>query len=357
MQRYLKPVFILILFYLIVTFILHPGPTMDAAFQGMDLCVRVVIPSLFPFFICSRLLVDLGFAAFCSRILSPVMRPLFGVPGSGALAVVLGILSGYPIGAATIVNLYETGFCTKAEGERLLAFCNNAGPLFIIGSVGVGILHSQKLGMILYLVHLTTALITGLLFRKSGQKILVTPTLPPGAVAGPNLASSLVTAVSEGVNSILKVCGFVVFFSVVCAALPWNSPLLHGLLEITGGIRAMVDHPFHPFLLPTISAYLALSGASILLQTAGIVLPSGLSMKPCLIGKLIQAGLSFALTFLLFRFLPLAKPTFAGTVPTPPLPTPGQFLAFALTEFLVALGMIGFMIFLALLMEKLPQKK
>ncbi len=357
MKRFLKSVFILILFYLIAILIIHPGTTMDAAIRGMELCARVVIPSLFPFFICSRLLVELGFASLCGRVLSPWMRPLFGVPGSGALAVVLGTLSGYPIGAATVVNLYETGVCTKAEGERLLSFCNNAGPLFIIGSVGVGILRSQELGILLYLVHLITALVTGLLFRKSGQNTYVAPALPSSANPGVNPASAFVTAVSDGVNNILKVCGFVVFFSVVSAALSGGTPLLHGLLEITGGIRSLVDSPTTSLLLPTISALLALSGASILLQTAGIVLPSGLSMKSCLAGKLIQSVLSFLLTFLLCRLLPLTQPTFAGTVPAPPLPSPGQFLAITLVEVLVALGTVGLFSLIAVISEKSIRKK
>lgn len=60
------------------------------------------------------------------------MRPLFNVPGEGSYALLMGIVSGYPIGAKIIVNLKEKGICNKIEAERLLAFTNNSSPLFII---------------------------------------------------------------------------------------------------------------------------------------------------------------------------------------------------------------------------------
>ncbi len=358
MPRTLKTIISILLFYLIGVMILRPVPIIETARQSLTLCVQVVIPSLFPFFVCSRLLIDLGMASLCSRLLSRWMRPLFGVPGSGALAVVLGILSGYPIGAATVVNLYESGACTKTEGERLLTFCNNAGPLFILGSVGIGMLKNQEVGLLLYLVHLVSALMTGLFFRNLGRSSHTFAALPPGGVPENNLASSLTNAVSEGITNILKVCGFVLFFSVVCAALPWEMPILHALLEITGGIHAMVNQsPAFPCLLPTTSALLALSGASVFLQTAGIILPSGLSLKPYLLGKLVQAFFSFILTFFLCRVLPISFPTFSGTVPTPPLPTLGQLLFLSLAEILIALVVVGIFWLAALLSERFSAKK
>lgn len=49
----------------------------------------------------------------------------------------MGIISGYPIGAKIVTEFRKNGDCSRAEAERLLAFTNNSGPLFIIGTVGV----------------------------------------------------------------------------------------------------------------------------------------------------------------------------------------------------------------------------
>ncbi|MBO5363919.1 MAG: hypothetical protein J6A56_00440 [Clostridia bacterium] len=358
MARFFKFTLNLCLIYLTTAMVIMPTPCIAAAMEAMTLCVQVVIPSLFPFFVCSRYLAEQGIANLLSRYLSRWMRPLFGVPGGGALAVVLGIVSGYPIGAATVVNLYETGTCTKTEAERLLTFCNNSGPLFVLGAVGIGMLHNQKIGILLYLIHGVSALLTGFLFRKYGKNAMTIATLPPSNAPRSNPASAFATAVSDGVSAILKVCGFVILFSVFCKVLPWQSPWLYVLLEITGGVHAIVEESLSmEVLLPVLSFFLALSGLSVLLQTAGIVLPAGLSLRPYLLGKLVQAGIAFALTVFLCKGLPISQPAFSGTVPTPPLPTISQLFALTLAEILVALTVAGLFCLTGLIVTRFQRKK
>ena len=119
--------------------VLFPAQAAEAAKDGLLLCYNVIIPSLFPFFVLSTLVVELGLVSYLGRLLSPLMRPLFRVPGEGATALALGFVGGYPVGARTTLSLYEKGLCTKTEAERMLAFCNNSGPAFILGVVGIGI--------------------------------------------------------------------------------------------------------------------------------------------------------------------------------------------------------------------------
>ncbi len=74
------------------------------------------------------------------KLLNKFMRPIFNVPGEGAFALLMGIVSGYPVGAKIVSTLKENHLCTSLEAERLIAFTNNSGPLFIIGTVGVRII-------------------------------------------------------------------------------------------------------------------------------------------------------------------------------------------------------------------------
>ncbi len=358
MSRFFQFLLALITTIFTLLLVVNPLPAMEMAGESLSLCYRIIIPSLFPFFVFSRLLIDFGITQQCSRLLSPRTRSLFGVPGSGAAAIILGILSGYPIGAATAVRLYQHGSCTKTEAERLLTFCNNAGPMFILGSVGIGMLHNKQLGVLLYVSHLLSALITGFLFRNHGENYAFSKALPPAEKPNINPAFSLANAINDALNNVLKVCGFVIFFSVVCKLLPWKPPLLHSLLEMTGGLSALIDQSTNiPLLLPVISFLLALSGLSILLQTAGIVLPTGLSMKPVLFGKFTQAIISFLLTWLACNFLPVPHPAFAKPVSQPPLPTISQLLAFVSLEFGVALLSIGLLCLLGFLLPLLQRKK
>lgn len=329
----------------------EPQLCLEAARDSVELCLDVVIPSLFPFFICSGLFVALGGAYYAGRLLSPVMRPLFRVPGSGALAFVLGILSGYPVGAKCAVDLYRNGSCTKTEAERLLAFCNNSGPLFILGAVGVGMLHSPQAGRLLYLSHFLSALFTGVLFRFYGKEKRGLRELPPsGAPQIKGIGAALGDVITSSVETMLKVCAFVVVFSVFAAILP-KTPVhnwVYGFLEITGGIRNWIDTTGASTTaeLACVSLFLACSGLSVLLQVSSIVSPSGLSVKPYVLGKALQGVLSFGITMLLLRWFPLELSAFAPAYqPAVSVPSPWQMFLLAL--FLIVWCLIAILVLCA----------
>lgn len=369
MKRMLRTFVTVAALLLCTAMVVRPHAAVYAARDAVLLCLNVVVPSLFPFLICSQIFIRGGAADLLGRWLSGLMRPLFGVPGGGALAVVLGIVSGYPIGAACIAALYQNGSCTKAEAERLLAFCNNSGPLFILGAVGVGMLESERLGVLLYTVHLSAALLTGLLFRRFGGKKCpaAVPQLPPPKEArrSADALGEVTAAVTDAVRSIAKICGFVILFATVAAALPGGgiTPFVYGLLEITGGIRAVIASGAvsGTLLLAVVSFFLALSGVSVLLQTAAIVLPAGLSLRTYLLGKLTQATIAFLLTCAAVRIASGAAPVFAP-VPIPAvaaaqLATPRQLLAAAFLAVLFSLIALLVLVLIAALQQWWQKKR
>ena len=137
--------------------ILWPEQAMDAMRDGLRLCGNVIVPSLFPFFVLSSLVVELGMSRYLGRLLEPIMVPLFRVNGSCATALALGFVGGYPVGAQTAIQIYQNGQCSRAEAERMLAFCNNSGPAFILGVVGAGVFGSGTAGLLLYLAQIGRA--------------------------------------------------------------------------------------------------------------------------------------------------------------------------------------------------------
>ena len=130
--------------------ILWPDQAMEAMRDGLKLCGNVILPSLFPFFVLSSLVVELGMSRYLGKLLEPVMAPLFRVNGNCAAALALGFVGGYPVGARTAIELYEQDQCSRTEAERMLAFCNNSGPAFILGVVGAGVFGSGTAGLLLY---------------------------------------------------------------------------------------------------------------------------------------------------------------------------------------------------------------
>lgn len=154
-----------------VFLILYSSDNLLAAKNGLFLWASSVVPCLLPFFIATELLCYTNIISFLGKFLNKFMRPVFNVPGEGSFALIMGIISGYPVGAKIVSNLKKQGICTLEECERLLAFTNNSGPLFIIGTVGVSLFSSSNIGFKLFFVHLISCLLVGFLFRwwKSGR--------------------------------------------------------------------------------------------------------------------------------------------------------------------------------------------
>ena len=209
-----------------------------------------------------------------------------GMGGAGASAFFLGLLGGYPVGGRAVGQLYRAGRLSKDEAERLLAFCNNAGPSFILGVVGVGCFGSLRTGIYLYLVHAFSAVLVGILFRKkapvSGQKVRYSAAFEPIA--------AFVRAVGEAAEGMVRLCGFVVFFLVILALITdltgLNHPVLLGLAELTTGVTALEGRPGD---LVWAAALLGWGGLSVHGQTAAVLSDTDLGLGRYFLGKILQA--------------------------------------------------------------------
>jgi len=118
-------VFLLFVIFLVV----FSNSSLLATKKGLNLWANNVVPSLFPFLVAAQLLSHTNFIYYLSKLCNSYMKPLFNVPGIGAFPFIMGIISGYPVGAKIISSLYSNHDCTKNEAERMLCFCNNSGPL------------------------------------------------------------------------------------------------------------------------------------------------------------------------------------------------------------------------------------
>ena len=213
----------------------------EAVRQGLALCVRSVIPALFPYFVVSGLFTSLGFAGGIGRRLAPVTERLFGVGGAGASALFLGFLGGYPVGGRTVGQLFRSGALSQPEAERLLAFCNNAGPSFILGVVGLGCFGSLRAGVILYLLHILSALLVGVLLKKRDRPRVNfrLPLSPPE-----KFLPAFLRSVQESADAMLHLCAFVVFALVV-------QTLLAGLTACKGRETIAEAQAVHVVTAPT----------------------------------------------------------------------------------------------------------
>ncbi|MBQ9087087.1 MAG: hypothetical protein IJY47_07895 [Clostridia bacterium] len=284
--------------------------------EGLQLCATSLIPSLFPFMVLSELIVSTGAAHSLGRLVARPFRFLFGVNESGACAILLGMLCGFPVGTRCVLSLYRSGEVDRAEAEYLLCFCNTPSSAFLISTVGYSLFNSRFFGWLLWGSTLLSAAVSGILgnlLRKHPS-----PKRAPRKKETMNSASeqgkgilALPQAVHTSALSMLKICAFVVFFATFVGTLeyllsglslsPTLLTLCLGAWEMTGGVvRAAA--------LSTLSreicaALVGWSGFSVHFQMISLCDGLPLSFRPYFLSRLLQALLNFTFVLCVLHFL------------------------------------------------------
>ncbi len=280
--------------------ILDSRTALTGAQEAVELCISVVIPSLFPFFVLSGMLVG-AISGSKFRILRP-LEGLLGIPqGSGGLFLT-GLLGGYPTGAQAVAQAWKDGQLSWDDGRRMLAFCSNAGPSFLFGILGRSFSHIGFVWL-LWGIHILSALLVGALLPRSAATFRKT---------APTVNISLPTALRRAVVTTGYVCGWIVLFRVILAFLTrwclWlvgkdGQVAIFGMLELTNGCCSLNMIDSESLRMMIASGILSFGGICIAMQTVSVTGELGLGWY--LPGKILQTSISLALTgicgYLLFR--------------------------------------------------------
>lgn len=315
---------------------LFPSQSTEAAQKGVTLCLDLIIPSLFPFFVLSSLFITTGMASTCARLFQRPMSHLFGVSGAGTSAFILGTVGGYPVGAHTLAQLTQRKECPPKDARRLALFCNNCGPAFFIGAAGVGIFGSKEAGFLLLACNLLASIFIGLVLHISLDRNIYKVNIPYSNHQSLSLSSALPDCVRTSFASTLSICAYVILFSVLTALADCSGLLpfcvdvltkllpgehvdalcrsfLIGFLEISTGMAALSEGISSPVSLPLAAFILGWGGLSVHCQSLPFLQKTGVSVKAYLTAKLVQGILSAFLTALGASLFPFSLPVMAPT--------------------------------------------
>ena len=330
------------LLFLCFTFclLIFSNSNLPAVKSGLSLWATSVVPSLFPFFVATELLMHTNLVNQIGNLLNRYMKPIFNVRGEGAFAFIMGIISGYPVGAKIACNFRENDICSKEECERLLSFTNNSGPLFIIGTVGILMFQNTTIGILLFITHILACISVGVIFRfwkakKSPSDFHYeykksSKNTENKSVTFSNLGGVLSESITSSISTIFLIGGFVVIFATIISILKASgilnflssmlspifqalnidtafiSPLLSGFLEITNGISSISNIACKKLSYNIIftAFLLGFGGVSVLLQVLSITSKTDLSIKPYIYGKSLHGLLAALYTYILMTYIP-----------------------------------------------------
>lgn len=279
--------------------ILDSKTALLGAREGIGLCIKTVIPSLFPFIVLSGLV-----TGSLSGRKTPFLRwlsRLTGIPAGAESILLTGFLGGYPLGAQLIGAAQKSGTLHPRDAWRMLAFCSNAGPAFLFG-MAASVFPRLWMGWALWGIHIVSALLVALLLPgKSRNTASPSPGNPPG----------ISDALSYAVRTMGTICGWVVLFRVLIVFLDrWFGWLpgenlriaLTGLLELSNGCCALgsVENLGLRFVL--CAAMLAFGGLCVTMQTVTVAQDTDISLY--LPGKLLQTLFSVFFALLVQLLFP-----------------------------------------------------
>lgn len=281
-----------------ILLILDTKTAIGGAKDGIDMCMRSLIPSIFPFIIVSSYLTQ----NLIGRHLA-VMRPinkLCRIPKGFESLFLIGIIGGYPTGAQSVYHAYQTGTLKRTDAQRMIIICNNAGPSFIFGIIG-RFFSSSITVWALWGIHILSAVIIGMILpgNKNEWKIL-----------GQGQKKSFITIVQNGAKTMLNICSWVILFRILIAytnklfVQNMNSAqitLVHGFLELANGCLSLGKIPNEPVRFVLCSAMLSFGGLCVFLQTSSVT--NCFSNKLYFLGKVMQCCISTILAVILQQFI------------------------------------------------------
>lgn len=286
----------------VLTFmIIKPKVCAAGVSRGLLVCTNVIIPSLFPFMVCVLLLMKKQIHTN-NKILSKILYLVFGHNFDMFITFLFSTLGGYPVGCKLINELYVQKKINLKTANIMQCYCVNAGPAFVITAVGVGIFSSKKIGIILFLSHISASLIMAIFAAKYTRKnFKETQTIKSHKNT---FAENFVLSTADAAASIIGICSFIILFSAINSYLEYFSnrvPILEIITyftEVTIGTTKCKNIVFASFLL-------GFSGVSIWCQILSTSKNAKINFKLFVMGRFLHATLSSVITFFILKYVNL----------------------------------------------------
>ncbi|TFE03596.1 nucleoside recognition domain-containing protein [Jeotgalibacillus sp. R-1-5s-1] len=323
-------------FFFLLFILLHPDITLKASAEGMKLWAEVVFPALFPFFVLSALIPHIHWTDYVSKMFTFLMKPVFNVSRKGSIVLLMGVFSGFPVGAKMTAELYRNNQISLADANKLICFTNGASPMFLIGAVAGGFLHSPAAGITIFICHITGNLLIGMAAGRLIKGEQLSPPASRQSVKVP-LIPEFQKAVSNSVQQLIMIGGLIIFFSVAASILEqsfffhtlnsiltWIKPdsyyseeivsaFVTGLIEMSNGADLVSElHLSFDDRVLLILAIVSFGGLCVHFQVMSFILHTPISYKVYLLSRIAHLFLSPAL-YLIYTSIaskPSATPAF-----------------------------------------------
>ena len=303
---------LLFCFFMLAILLCFPDTTIPLIRESILIWYNNLLPTLFPAMILSNIILYIFLHKNSHSFRIPLLSALYRLDTYGSLVLLLGFLCGFPIGSYLCAKLVRENRLSSDKGQRLLGFCNNLSPIYIVSIYCrlFPVLPSYIVLLIFYGCPLLYGLI---LFRfcSLSESPAKHGALNPSSVqtaASRSITEMIDYGISDALSSIVRLAGYIVFFRLFLLPLRLMGTnltiklLLGNLIEITSGVLIYEQYanPADTFtiLLYTLP-FMTFGGLCCIGQTICMLKDSGLSIPIYLRDKIIQGFMAYAIIIIL----------------------------------------------------------
>ena len=308
----------------LVLLIMFPKASFEGASSGLLLWFHNVLPNLLPFIIVSNLLIRLNISKQICRLFYPILGRLFHVSRDGCYPIIIGFLSGIPMGAKSAADMVSEKKITTGEGQFLLALTNNASPMFIMGYIAITQLKLPNIKYVLFAIIYAASILGALIHRffitNMGKRSFALSSNAANPLSAQEISKSprfsfeiLDSTIMNGFDVVTKIGGYIILFSILAQIIhvigpqvSYGKAFIMGIIEITTGINQVckidMSDSIKIVLVTVLTSFGGLSGMA---QTKSVLGGTRLSIVSYFFVKMLNALIALLLSVLYVTLFPV----------------------------------------------------
>lgn len=274
---------------------------------SLELWISNVVPSLFPFFILSDILISYRITNYIPNFIKKLFQILFRVSEYGISIFFLSMLSGFPSSARNVKKYYDDGFISLEEANHILTFTHFSNPLFILSTVSVLFFENEKIGIPILLSHYLGNVFIGILNRNQfdySTKNNYTKEEEKSQNFGKILSHSIVSSIDTLLLILGTLTCFLVLSSIIMESFHftlYQSSIIKCILEITMGLKSLSLLPISEvFQVVLTSMVISFGGLSVHMQIISPISDTDISYSNFFISRIYHAMIAGVLSYVCY---------------------------------------------------------
>ena len=307
MRKYSNNIIVLLCFIILILILLNKTLVSDTIITSFYIWFNTMLPSMFPMFILSDILITYNFTNYLPKKLISYLSKIFNLSNNAVFIFLLSMISGFPLNAIIIKNSFDNKLLTKEECEHLLYFTHFSNPLFILNTVGIFYLNSNIYGIIILISHILSNIIIAIILRNKNYPTTNYISLNSNCQS---FGTTLSNSINKAISSLLMISGTVTLFLILSTLIThifnlnsYLGTLVQGILEMTMGLSSLSKLNINNLYKVILSIFfLSFGGLSIHLQVYSSI-DNCFSYKNYFIGRIYQIVISIIIVTILFSIL------------------------------------------------------